>query len=162
MTVFLISFLGCLAALGLWKWFEKRPRPVDPVNPITVHEVFDKSSDGISHTSTAFIDSSVKRFQVRFHFDTSSGVRNYDYRLINGAVYARLVDAYDDSYYRSPRPRYDVFEGHIMEEDYRAHRATGLNPEKVDDEIEYMKAEIEWHRLSSDAFNSISSVLAAL
>src|ERR1700722_13334594 len=103
--IFLMSFLGCLAAVALWKWFEKRNRRVDRVNQFTVHEVFDKSSDGISHASTAFIDSRARRFQVRFHFDTSSGVRNYDYRSINGAVY----DAYDDAYYVSPRPRYDVY-----------------------------------------------------
>jgi hypothetical protein len=123
MTSFLTSFLGCLAAILLWKWYEKRTRRVNSTtDPITVHEVFDKSREGLSYASTAYIDSSAKRFQVRSHVDTCAGVRNYDYRLINGAVYARLVDDYDDSHYRSPRPRYDVYEGIIMEEDFRARR----------------------------------------
>ena len=75
-------------------------------------------------------------------------------------MYVRLVDDYDNSYHRSPRtPLYDVYEGFILEEDFRAHRAKGFQPEKVDEEIEYMKAEIAWHRLSADAFNSISSRL---
>jgi hypothetical protein len=163
MTIFLTSFLGCLTTILLWEWFKKRGHRVSPVNPvesITVHEVFDKSRKGVSHTSTAFIDSGARRFQIHNGFDTSLGVRNYEYRLINGAVYARLVDDYDESYHRSPRtPLYDVYEGFILEEDFRARRAKGLDPEKADEEIAYMKAEIVWHRLSPDAFNSISGVL---
>ena len=165
MTVFLTSFLGCLAAILLWKWFEKRNRgrvnqTVVARDPATVHEVFDYKSYGVSHTSTAFIDSDARRFKVTNRVFTSSGVRIYDYRLINGAVYVRLVDDYDNSDHRFPRTLlYDVYEGFILEEDFRAHRVKGLNPEKVDEEIEYLKAEIVWHRLSSDAFNSISSVL---
>jgi hypothetical protein len=162
--IFLMSFLGCLAALALWKWFEKRrSNPIDPIKPIVVHEVFDKSRDGLSHTATAFINPDTKRFEIRHRCGMSSSVRIYDYRLINGAVYARLVNDYDNSYNRSPRtPLYDVFEGVIMEEHYRAHRAKGFQPEKVDEEIEYMRAEVVWHRLHPDAFNSIGSVLSTL
>jgi hypothetical protein len=161
MTIFLTSFLGCLAAILLWEWFKKRSRRVNlTTDPITVHEVFDKSRHGVSHTSTAFIDSGARRFQVQNNFDTSSGVRNYDYRLINGAVYARLVDDYDDSYHRSPRtPLYDVYEGFILEEHVRARVAQSLFPKEINEVLGFLKAEIVWHRLSSDAFNSISSVL---
>ncbi len=163
MTIFLMSFLGCLAAVALWKMIEKRHANPNPIKPIVVHEVFDKSTDGVSHTSTAFIDPNTRRFEIKNRFETASGVRIYEYRFINGAVYARLVDDYDDSYHRSPRTLlYDVYEGFILEEDFRARRAKGFQPEKADEEIEYMKAEIVWHRLSPDAFNSISSVLAWL
>jgi hypothetical protein len=65
MTIFFMSFFGCLAAILLWKWFERRR--ANPISPIIVHEVFDKPSHGVSHTSTAFIDSSARRFQVRIH-----------------------------------------------------------------------------------------------
>jgi hypothetical protein len=149
--------LGCLA---LWERFEKRRANRNPIKPIVVHEVFDNSRDGVSHTSTAFIDPNTRRFEITNRFETASGVRIYEYRFINGAVYVRLVDDYDNSYHRSPRtPLYDVYEGFILEEDFRARRAKGFQPEKADEEIEYMKAEIVWHRLSPDAFNSISSVL---
>jgi len=160
MTIFLTSFLGCLAAILLWKRFEKRrANPIEPIKPIVVHTVFDKSRKGESNFSTAYIDPNTRRFKITSRFETASGVRIYDYRFINGAVYVRLVDDYDDSD-RYPRTLlYDVYEGFILEEDFRARRAKGLNPERADEEIEYMKAEIVWHRLSPDAFNSISSIL---
>jgi hypothetical protein len=163
MTIFLMSFLGCLAAVAFWNRFEKRTRRDNPVSPITVHEVFNDPSYGVSHTSTAFIDSGARRFQIHNSFDTALGVRNYDYRLINGAVYVRLVDDYDQSYQRSPRTAlYDVYEGFIVEDRVRARVAESLHPKDIDEVLECLRAEIVWHRLSSDAFNSISSVLSAL